>query len=83
MQIKAAVVSERSGPFVIDTLELCAPRPEELIVRVVASGMCQTICTAATAITQRPIRAFMGTKAPAWFMPSAARCAPLRPAITS
>src|ERR1700680_743866 len=42
MQIKAAVVSERSGPFVIDTLELCAPRADELIVRVVASGMCQT-----------------------------------------
>jgi aryl-alcohol dehydrogenase len=42
MQIKAAVVSERSGPFVIDTLELCEPRADELIVRVVASGMCQT-----------------------------------------
>jgi aryl-alcohol dehydrogenase len=42
MQIKAAVVHERSSPFVIDTVELCAPRPDELIVRVVASGMCQT-----------------------------------------
>jgi aryl-alcohol dehydrogenase len=42
MQIKAAVVGERSGRFVIETLELCAPRPDELIVRVVASGMCQT-----------------------------------------
>ena len=42
MQIKAAVVHERSGPFVIDTVELCAPRPDELVVRVVASGMCQT-----------------------------------------
>src|ERR1700686_1018537 len=42
MQIKAAVVSARSGPFVIDTLELCEPRADELIVRVVASGMCQT-----------------------------------------
>jgi aryl-alcohol dehydrogenase len=42
MQIKAAVVSEKSGPFAIDTVELCAPRPDELIVRVVASGMCQT-----------------------------------------
>jgi aryl-alcohol dehydrogenase len=42
MQIKAAVVNERSGPFVIETLELCEPRPHELIVRVVASGMCQT-----------------------------------------
>ena len=42
MQIKAAVVRERSAPFVIDTLELCEPRADELIVRVVASGMCQT-----------------------------------------
>jgi aryl-alcohol dehydrogenase len=42
MQIKAAVVSEKSGPFVIDTVELCEPRPDELIIRVVASGMCQT-----------------------------------------
>ena len=42
MQIKAAVVSERSGPFAIETVELCEPRPDEVIVRVVASGMCQT-----------------------------------------
>ncbi len=42
MQITAAVVNEKSAPFVIDTLELTAPRPDEVIVRVVASGMCQT-----------------------------------------
>jgi aryl-alcohol dehydrogenase len=42
MQIKAAVVREKSAPFVIDTVELCEPRADELIVRVVASGMCQT-----------------------------------------
>jgi aryl-alcohol dehydrogenase len=42
MQIKAAVVSEKSGPFTVESLELCEPRPDELIVRVVASGMCQT-----------------------------------------
>src|ERR1700744_3977264 len=42
MQIKAAVVRERSAPFAIETLELTEPRPDELIVRVVASGMCQT-----------------------------------------
>jgi len=42
MQIKAAVVREKWGPFVIDALELCEPRADELIVRVVASGMCQT-----------------------------------------
>jgi aryl-alcohol dehydrogenase len=42
MRITAAVVSEKSAPFVIDTLELTAPRADELIVRVIASGMCQT-----------------------------------------
>jgi len=42
MQIKAAIVRERSGPFVIESVELCAPRADEVIVRVVASGLCQT-----------------------------------------
>jgi aryl-alcohol dehydrogenase len=42
MQITAAVVRERSAPFSIDRLDLCDPRPDEVIVRVVASGMCQT-----------------------------------------
>ena len=42
MQITAAVVREKFGPFAIDTFELCEPRPDEVVVRVVASGMCQT-----------------------------------------
>ena len=42
MQITAAVVRERSAPFALEKLELCDPRADEVIVRVVASGMCQT-----------------------------------------
>lgn len=42
MQITAAVVRERSGPFVIEQIDLCDPRPDELLVQVIASGMCQT-----------------------------------------
>src|SRR5438874_853125 len=42
MQITAAVVRERAAPFILDRLELCDPRPDEVIVRVVATGMCQT-----------------------------------------
>jgi aryl-alcohol dehydrogenase len=42
MQVTAAVVREKSGPFVIDTLELTDPRPDEILVRVAASGMCAT-----------------------------------------
>jgi aryl-alcohol dehydrogenase len=42
MQITAAVVREKSAPFTIDQLDLDEPRHDELVVRVVASGMCQT-----------------------------------------
>ena len=42
MQITAAVVSEKFGKFVIDTVELCDPRPDEVVVKIVASGICQT-----------------------------------------
>jgi len=42
MQITAAVVREKSGAFAIEQLELTDPRPDEALVRIVASGMCQT-----------------------------------------
>jgi len=42
MQITAAIVHQRSGPFVIEKLDLADPRPDEVLVKIVASGMCQT-----------------------------------------
>jgi aryl-alcohol dehydrogenase len=42
MEITAAVVREKSGAFTIEQLDLAAPRPDEALVRIVASGMCQT-----------------------------------------
>lgn len=42
MLITAAVARERFGPFSIEQVELTEPRADELLVRVVASGMCQT-----------------------------------------
>ena len=42
MRITAAVVNEPFGPFAIDEIELTDPRPDEALVRIVASGMCQT-----------------------------------------
>ena len=42
MQITAAVVREKSGPFIIDEIELTDPRADEVVVKIVASGMCQT-----------------------------------------
>ena len=42
MKITAAVVHERSGPFNIEQVDLCDPRSDELLVEVIASGMCAT-----------------------------------------
>ena len=42
MQIQAAVVEEKAGPFVLRDLEIEAPRSDELLIRIVATGVCQT-----------------------------------------
>jgi aryl-alcohol dehydrogenase len=42
MKITAAVVHKPYAPFTIETFDLCDPRDEELVVEVVASGMCAT-----------------------------------------
>ena len=42
MKIKAAVVREAGGPFVIDEVELEEPRSNEVLVRIVSSGLCHT-----------------------------------------
>ena len=42
IRIQAAVAHERYGSFTIEELDLDDPRPGEALVRMVASGMCQT-----------------------------------------
>ena len=42
MQTTAAVVHESGGPFVLEELELDGPRPDEVVVKVVATGICHT-----------------------------------------
>jgi D-arabinose 1-dehydrogenase-like Zn-dependent alcohol dehydrogenase len=41
-QIKAAVVREKGGPFSIEILSLEGPRRDEVLVKVVATGLCHT-----------------------------------------
>lgn len=60
MQITAAIVSKESNPFVIDTLELTDPRPDEILVRVVASGMCHTDLHGRDGYFQTPFPAVFG-----------------------
>jgi aryl-alcohol dehydrogenase len=42
MKIKAAVVREKAGPFVIEEVELDEPKADEVLVRIVSSGLCHT-----------------------------------------
>ncbi len=41
-KIKAAVLRKRGGPLNIESLEMDGPRDDEVLVRVVASGICHT-----------------------------------------
>jgi aryl-alcohol dehydrogenase len=41
-QITAAVVREKGGSFSIETLTLEGPRGDEVLVKVVTTGLCHT-----------------------------------------
>lgn len=41
MNITAAVVRRPSGPFAIEEVEIEEPRPDEVLVRIVATGICR------------------------------------------
>ena len=41
-ELKAAVIRDKGGPFSVETLTLEEPRRDEVLVRVVATGMCHT-----------------------------------------
>ena len=42
MRIRAAVTDTPGGPFVVQTVDLEAPRPHEVLVRIAAAGVCHT-----------------------------------------
>jgi len=42
MKIKAAVVRDKGGPFTIEEVEIDEPRPDEILIKIVSSGLCHT-----------------------------------------
>ncbi len=60
MKIKAAVVREAKGPFVIDELELEEPRANEVLVRIVSTGLCHTDLVARMGFLPMPLPAVLG-----------------------
>jgi aryl-alcohol dehydrogenase len=59
-EIKAAVVRKKGGPFLIETLSLDEPRPDEVLIRIVATGMCHTDMVARDQLYAVPLPIVLG-----------------------
>jgi len=59
-EIKAAVLRKKGGPFQIETLTLDQPRPDEVLVRIVATGMCHTDMVARDQLYTVPMPVVLG-----------------------
>ena len=60
IRIKAAVMRKRGKPFRFETLHLDEPRLDEVLVRVVATGICHTDIAMRDHRTDTPVPAILG-----------------------
>ena len=60
MQVTAAVIREPEGAFTLETLELDAPRPDEVLVKIAATGICHTDLHARDRYQPVPLPAVFG-----------------------
>ena len=59
-EITAAVIRKKGGPFQIETLTLDEPRSDEVLVRIVATGMCHTDMVARDQLYTVPMPVVLG-----------------------
>jgi len=83
MKILAAVVREDGAPPTLEPLELDEPLDSEILVRLVATGICHTDLKAREQSRYAPKPAVLGHEALALSSVWAARCARWRLATTS
>ena len=60
MRIRAAVLEHTGGPLTIEELELALPGPEEVLVRLAASGVCHSDENAIDGTAETPCPAVLG-----------------------
>jgi aryl-alcohol dehydrogenase len=60
MQIRAAIIKEPGGAYVIENVELDKPRGEEMLVKIIASGVCHTDELARIQALPVPLPAVLG-----------------------
>jgi aryl-alcohol dehydrogenase len=56
----AAVIHEKDAPFVLEEVELDEPRPNEVVVRMVAAGICHTDLSVRSGVIPFPLPAVVG-----------------------
>ena len=66
MKMTAAIVSEEGGAFTLEEVDLADPRDDEILVKIVASGVCHTDMTVRDAYYPTPLRPCWATRARAW-----------------
>lgn len=60
MTTQAAVVHEQGAPFTLETVELDDPRGSEVVVRLVAAGLCHTDLSARDGLMPFPLPGVLG-----------------------
>lgn len=60
MKIKAAVTHDAGAPFQIEEMELGVPQPNEVLVKIIASGVCHTDVVARDQAIPIPLPAVLG-----------------------
>lgn len=60
MNVRAAVLERTGGPLVVTDLELAPPGPEEVLVRLAASGVCHSDLNAIDGTAETPCPAVLG-----------------------
>ena len=64
MQVTAAVAREPRQPLTIEELELDDLRPNEVLVKMVASGVCHTDAIVRDQVYPTPLPAVLDTREP-------------------
>jgi len=59
-QIRAAVVREKSGPFLVETIDLADPRDHEVLIRIHGTGICHTDIVVRDQYFPTPLPAILG-----------------------
>jgi aryl-alcohol dehydrogenase len=63
VKITAAVVESKDGPFQFEEVEIGEPRPDELLVKIVAVGMCHSDLSVRSQATPFPLPGVLGHEA--------------------